>query len=127
MQKDFFSEIVENIFFQILLPKTTPLTVGIMYRPRSQTNFLGIWNMTFEKVDLDKKDVYTLGHFSINMYHNNKYVVRDDNTISLKFLSHDVFLTSWDRNFKEIMLSSRPILFNAPLKVTNSISESCNL
>ena len=50
--------------------------------------------MTIEKVDLDKKDVYTLGNFSINMYHNNKYVVRDDNTISLKFLSHDVFLTS---------------------------------
>ena len=32
---------------------------------------------------------------------------RDDNTISLKFLSHDVKKTSWDRNFKEIVLSSR--------------------
>ena len=75
VQKDFFPHIFENIFFEILLPKTTPITVGIMYRPRSQTNFPGIWNMTIEKVDLDKKDVYTLGNFSINMYHNNKYVV----------------------------------------------------
>ena len=27
-----------------------------MYRPHSQTNFLEILNMTFEKIDIDKKD-----------------------------------------------------------------------
>ena len=61
-----------------------------MYRPPSQTNFLEILNMTFEKVDVDKKEIYILGDFNINMYHNNRYIVRDDNTISSKFLSHDV-------------------------------------
>ena len=52
-----------------------------MYRPPSQTNFLEILNMTFEKVDIDKKEIYILGDFNINMYHNNRYIVRDDNTI----------------------------------------------
>ena len=61
-----------------------------MYRPPSQTNFLEILNMTFEKVDIDKKEIYILGDFNINMYHNNRRIVRDDNTISSKFLSHDV-------------------------------------
>ena len=46
--------------------------------------------MIFEKVDIDKKEIYILGDFNINMYHNNRYIVRDDNTISSKFLSHDI-------------------------------------
>ena len=61
-----------------------------MYRQPRQTNFLKILNMTFEKVDIDKKEIYILGDFNVNMYHNNRYIVGDDNTISLKFLSHDV-------------------------------------
>ena len=61
-----------------------------MYRPPSQTNFLEILNMTFEKVDVGKKEIHILGNFNINMYHNNRYIVQDDNTISSKFLSHDI-------------------------------------
>ena len=39
MQKEFFPSVTENIFFQILLPKITPITVGITYRPPIQTIF----------------------------------------------------------------------------------------
>ena len=90
MQKHFFPNVIKNIFFEVLLPKTRPVTVGIMYRPPSQTNFLEILNMTFEKVDIDKKEIYILGDFNINMYHNNRYIVRDDNTIPSKLFSHDI-------------------------------------
>ena len=90
VQKQFFPNVIENIFFKILLPKTSPIKVGIMYRPPSQTNFLEILNMTFEKVDVDKNEIYILDDFNINMYHNNRYIVCDDNTISSKFLSHDI-------------------------------------
>ena len=82
--------VIKNIFFETLFPKTTPVTVGIMYRPPKQTNFLEILDMTFEKVDTDKKEIYILGDFNITMYHNNRYIVHDDNTISSKFLSHGV-------------------------------------
>ena len=61
-----------------------------MYRPPSQTNLLEILNMTFEKVDIDKNEIYIPGDFNVNMYHNNRYIVCDDNTISSKFLSHNV-------------------------------------
>ena len=72
------------------MPKTTSITVRIMYRPPSQTNFPEILNMTFEKDDIDKKEIYILGDFNVNMYQNNRYIVRGDKTISSKFLSHDV-------------------------------------
>ena len=50
---------MEKIFFEIILPKTTSIIVGIMYRPPSQTNFLEILNMTFEKINIDEKDIYS--------------------------------------------------------------------
>ena len=40
IEKDFFSEEIENIFFEILLLKTKPITVGIIYRPPNQKCFL---------------------------------------------------------------------------------------
>ena len=70
--KNVFPNVIENIFFEILLLKTTPITVEIMYRPPSQTNFLEILNMTLEKIDIDKKEIYILGDFNVNMYHNNR-------------------------------------------------------
>ena len=90
VQKDFFLNVIENILFEILLPKTTPIIVGIIHRPPGQTNFLEILNMTFENVDMDKNKMHVLGDFNINMYHNNRYIVCDDNMISSKFLSYDV-------------------------------------
>ena len=47
-----FSNVMENIFFEIFLPKTWTRTVRILYRPPSQTNFRQILNMTFEKVNV---------------------------------------------------------------------------
>ena len=117
VQKDFFPNVIENIFFEILLPKTSPITVGIMYRPPSQTNFLEILNMTFEKVDVDKKEIYILGDFNINMYHNNRYIVRDGNTISSKFLSHDI------KNYHQFCtMHGLKQLFQPPTRVTCSTS-----
>ena len=78
MQNDFFLNVIENIFFEILFPKTTPITVGIMYVPLNQTNFLEILNITFEKNDIGKKEIYFLDDFNINM--KNRYIVRGDNT-----------------------------------------------
>ena len=89
----------------------------MMYRPPSQTNFLEILNMTFEKVDIDKKEIYILGDFNINMYHNNKYIVRDDNTISSKILSHDI------KNYNQFCtMHGLKQLIQSPTRVTCSTS-----
>ena len=117
MQKDFLPNVIENIFFEILLPKTTPITVGIIYRPPSQTNFLEILNMNFEKIDIDKKEIYILDDFNMNMYRNNRYIVRDDNTISSKFLSHDI------KNYHQFCtIHCLKQLIQSPTRVTCSTS-----
>ena len=40
IEKDLFLEEIENMLFEILLLKTKPITVGIIYRPPNQNNFL---------------------------------------------------------------------------------------
>ena len=58
-EKVVFPNVIKGIFFEILLPSTTSITVGIMNRPPKQFNFLEILNITFEKTDTDKKrDVF---------------------------------------------------------------------
>ena len=81
---------MENIFFEILLRKTNPRVVEIIYRSPSQNNFLEILNKNFPPVDTDAKETYILGDFNINMYENNKYIVHENNTVCKKFTSADV-------------------------------------
>ena len=73
--------------------------------------------MTFEKVDIDKKYIYILDDFNVNMYHNNRYIVRDDNTVSSKFLSHDV------KNYHQFCtMHGLKQLTQSPTRVTCSTS-----
>ena len=90
LQKCFFPREIENSFVEILLPKTKPVIVGIIYRPPNQSNFLEIINANFYKLDTDTKEWYILDDFNINIYRNNKWIVRDDYTISSKFFSLDI-------------------------------------
>ena len=57
IEKDFFPEEIESIFFQILLSKTKPTTVGIIYRPPKQNKFLQTLNETFAKLDTLEKEL----------------------------------------------------------------------
>ena len=53
LTEHFFPKEIENIFVEILLPKTKPLIVGIIYSPPNQSNFLEIINANFGKLDTD--------------------------------------------------------------------------
>ena len=112
--KKHWKNVIKNIVFEILLSKTTPITVRIIYRPTSQTNVFEMLNMIFEKLDINKKEIYILRDFNINMYHSYRYIVHDDNTISSKFQSHDI------KNYHQFCTKNW-------IKTTNTISNSGNL
>ena len=46
-KRNYFPHDIETIFIEIFLPKTKPMTVGIVYRPPSQTSFLETMNEHF--------------------------------------------------------------------------------
>ena len=88
-QKNLFPNDIENVFFEIHLPKTKPITVGIVYRPPNQTNFIKTLNENFAKLDTTNKETYILGDFNINLYHNGKYIIWKNNTLISRSVTKD--------------------------------------
>ena len=76
-------------FFEILLPKTKPIAVGITDRLPYQNNFLIILNKVLPSIDTNAKETYILGDFNMNLYESNKYIVHENNTVGTKFASAD--------------------------------------
>ena len=65
---------IENITFDILMPHTKPITVGIIYRPPNQSKFLDIFEENLPKINTSYRESYFLGDFNINLFENGKYV-----------------------------------------------------
>jgi len=68
----------ENIFIDILLPKTTPILLGVVYRPPKTLNFdelLG--NSIANSGSFDKQEVYILGDTNYNLLdRKNKLILK---------------------------------------------------
>ena len=84
-----FPEEIENMFFEILLPKTKPIEVGIICRLLSQNNFLEILNKNLPSINIDAKEIYILADFNINVYNSNKDIVHENNPFCTKSASTD--------------------------------------
>ena len=70
-----FPNKVENIFFEILLRNSKPITVGTIYRLLNQRIFLEILNDNMNKIDSVNNEIYILGDFNINLYKNDSYIL----------------------------------------------------
>ena len=64
---------IENITFDILMPHTKPITVGIIYRPPNQSKFLDIFEENLPKLNTSYREIYFLGDFNINLFENGKH------------------------------------------------------
>ena len=70
---DFSSEI-ENIFLDILLPKTKPILIGILYQPPDQSKFLDNLSTSISQTcSFNEQEVYILGDLNINLINSQKH------------------------------------------------------
>ena len=61
-----FSDEIENIVFNILLPKTKPILVGILYRPPDQSKFLDKLSTAISRRNtFDNQEAYILGDLNL--------------------------------------------------------------
>ena len=56
----YFSDKIENTFFEILLPKTKPVMVAIIYRSPTRNNVLEILSKNFPSISTDSKETNVL-------------------------------------------------------------------
>ena len=66
---------IENIIFDILLPKSKPITICIFYRPPNQANFMQLIVKSFSLLNLKDNEIYLLGDFNINLLQNENYIL----------------------------------------------------
>ena len=62
-KKNIFSNSIEHIFFEILIPKVKPIAIGIFYRPPNSNDFLDTLSNNFQQIDSKKNEIYLLGDF----------------------------------------------------------------
>ena len=63
-----FRLIIQNFFFDLLLPKTKPIVIGILYRPPKQTGFLNNISETLTNIpQFNERETYILGDININL------------------------------------------------------------
>ena len=72
------SDNTETIFIDLLFLKTKPISVGIIYKPLSQTQFLEQMITEFEALNLNN-EVYVLGDFNINLLFRGVYILNKPN------------------------------------------------
>ena len=64
---------IENIFFDILLPKLKPILVGIVYRPPNQSVFLNKSSSAIANAkNFDSHESYILEDFNLDLNYTNK-------------------------------------------------------
>ena len=103
---------IENITFDILMPCTKPITIGIIYRSPNQSKFLYIFEENLPKLNSSYREIYFLGDFNINLFENGKYVLN-------KFYSNNKNLDSFTKTYREYCtLFSLKQLIKCPTCVT---------
>ena len=117
-----FSDDFENIFIDILLPKTKPILLGVAYRPPSDMQFVeNLANSISKSNSFDAQEVILLGDFNVNLLDRKKKLIHkkgyrfsnDDNNYSTP-----LHLT---KNYNQLLKSNGLTqLINEPTRKTDT-------
>ena len=86
-RRNVFSNSIENVFFDLLIPKIKPLSIGIFYRPPHVNTFLETFANDLKLIDLKETEVYFLGDFNINLLVNDKFVLKENQSLDFRNLN----------------------------------------
>ena len=65
----------------MLLPKTKPILIGILYRPPEQSKFLDNLSMSISQTcTFNEQEVYILGDLNINLMNSQKHKTESNDT-----------------------------------------------
>ena len=81
-RRENFSSDIENIFVDILLPKTKPILAGILYHPFKPDYLNKLSADITSRDNFDNQEVYILGYFNINIWHEGKFIFQDEKVLS---------------------------------------------
>ena len=81
---------IENIFVELFIPKTRPITVRIVYKPLDQTRFLEILSTSLNSLNMLSEEWHILGdgyHNGSTLKEENKNIIKGNKKSSEKKIS----------------------------------------
>ena len=72
--QNYLSDEIENISFDLLLSKTKPISIAIVYKPPTDNHFLDYLSRGLYDFDLMENDLFILGDTNINILNNGENV-----------------------------------------------------
>ena len=66
---------IENISFDLLLPKTKPVSIAIAYKPPTDNHFLDFLSKGLNDFNLMEEDLFILGNANINILDNGHNIL----------------------------------------------------
>ena len=73
--QNYLSEEIENISFDLLLPKTKPISIAIVYKPPTDNRFLDYLSKGLKGFNLMENDLFILGDTNINILDNGHSIL----------------------------------------------------
>ena len=92
----------ENIIFDILLPKSKPITIGFFYRLPNQAIFMELIVKSCSLLDLQDNEIYHLGDFDIDPLQNGNYILNRKGLAACQGPVHTLIITI--KNFVKYFL-----------------------
>ena len=116
--RNVFSSSIEYVFFDLLIPKVKPISIGIFYRPPNINTFLETFLNDLKLIDFTKSEVYFLGDFNINLLQKNTFVLKENQPLDSKNLNSPLL-----PKYKELCQTfSLKEIIQEPTRVTSSTS-----
>ena len=118
--RNIFSNGIENVFIDILLPRTKPFTVGVFYRPPNNNDFLKEISKDFSKLLPETNDIFILGDFNINVLCNNKSILETNKNV---LVSNSTTLSAMSKQYIDFCSTFfLKQIIKSPTRVTKSSS-----
>ena len=73
--RNYLSSKIENIYFDLLVPKTKPISTAIVYKSPTDNCFLDYLSIGFNDINLMENDLFVLGNTNINTLDNGKKIL----------------------------------------------------
>ena len=85
--RNIFSNSIENVFFYLLISNVNPISIGTFYRQPNVNTFLETFFIDLKHIDLHKNDIYFLRYFNINLLLNDKFILKENQSLDFRNLS----------------------------------------
>ena len=85
---EIFPQIQLNMFFfDLLIPKVKPISTGNFYWPPNVNPFPETFFNYLKHINLHKNEVYSLGDFNVNLLLNDKFILKENQSLDFRNLS----------------------------------------